>query len=291
MQTHVGSQLLPARVSPVIVKLTPPSLASLPRRYGSGQLRPGDSVLLYDTAGRLLQTTKLRQKYSDTLLELEGNVTGLNISVLEFPDIGCGGWEIRNSYFHDAYQRVFVQSGPGRFVNNTLMRVGASVSVRSTQASGNEGGVPREIFISGNRFTNVSMTPKSLQPFSVASSAIEVGKQQELVSASYNNITIRSNHISNTADSAIAMFTSGNVIIIGNTFFSPVVSDVLAGHPSPNQRQAVFVQTSVGIVVDGNHLSDPSNACVLDNSTHSLVLGLGSGTSDVTLDGARMPPT
>ena len=45
----------------------------------------------------------------------------------------CGaGWSIRDSRFFDAYQRVFVQSGPGEIVNNTFTRVGSSISIRST---------------------------------------------------------------------------------------------------------------------------------------------------------------
>jgi hypothetical protein len=73
----------------------------------------------------------------------------------------------------DPIHQVFVQSGPGEFVNNSLTRIGSSISIRSTVRSMNEGGVPNNITIANNTMVNVSMVPGG---GGVSSSPITIGQ-------------------------------------------------------------------------------------------------------------------
>lgn len=100
----------------------------------TGAVRIGDRVIWrHNGTMEVVGRSTVTKIINATLLEFDNDVEefGPNL-VAEFPDTGNSGWSIRDSRFFDAYQRLFVQSGPGEIVNNTFTRVGSSISIRST---------------------------------------------------------------------------------------------------------------------------------------------------------------
>jgi hypothetical protein len=100
----------------------------------TGAVRIGDQVIWrHNRTMEVAGKSTVTQITNATLLHFDNDVSlfGQDL-VAEFPDTANSGWSIRDSQFFDAYQRVFVQSGPGEIVNNTFTRVGSSISIRST---------------------------------------------------------------------------------------------------------------------------------------------------------------
>jgi hypothetical protein len=103
----------------------------------TGAVRIGDHVIWrHNRTMQAVGKSTVTQITNATLLHFDNDVSlfGPDL-VAEFPETANSGWSIRNSQFFDAYQRLFVQSGPGEIVNNTFTRVGASISIRSTVRS------------------------------------------------------------------------------------------------------------------------------------------------------------
>jgi hypothetical protein len=216
------------------------------------------------------------------------------------------------------YQRLLVQSGPGEIVNNTFIRVGASISIRSTVCealestfvdtvydtsyvdnlnaaisaqvlSRNEGGNPRGIIVANNTLVNVSLTPGG---GGCSSSPVTVGRLGEHPVVNYSDIEISGNKITLAGGAAIFVESGTNLTIRDNTLASPcVVSADVDPEAGSTARQAVFLSHVHGATLQRNVVVDATSSCKLDAISRSVALGLGRDTSAVVLDGKALRPT
>ena len=76
-----------------------------------------------------------------------------------FLDFQNAGWEVRRSLFIDCYQRILLQSGPGRFSNNRIERVGSGLVVEAGVIGHIEGGSPDGVVIRDNLFVDSGICP------------------------------------------------------------------------------------------------------------------------------------
>ena len=174
-------------------------------------------------------------------------------------------------------------------VNNTFVRVGSSISIRSTVRSRNEGGDPSGILIANNTLINVSMSPGG---GGVSSSPVTIGRLGESPVIKYSDIVISGNTMSLAGGAAVFAESVTNLTVADNDFNSPcVVSADVDPYGGATARQAVFLSHGVGVLVNNNTLVDASGSCKRDPTTHSGLLGLGKGTSAVVLDGVALKPT
>ena len=174
-------------------------------------------------------------------------------------------------------------------VNNTFVRVGSSISIRSTVLSLNEGGDPSGILIANNTLINVSLSPGG---GGVSSSPITIGRLGESPVVDYSDIVISGNTMSLAGGAAVFAESVANLTIADNDFTSPcVISADVDPDGGATARQAVFLSHAVGVRVNNNTLVDASGSCKQDPATRSALLGLGKGTSGVVLDGVALPPT
>ena len=120
----------------------------------------GDRVAFYDPAdARPLGRARVTAAEGDAVV-LDGEVAARSGVVAEWLDHECGDWLIQRCDFHDCYQRLMLQSGPGLLRDCLLTRLGSSVEFNSVLAGHvGEGSVPRDITVRGNTFTDVSPMP------------------------------------------------------------------------------------------------------------------------------------
>ena len=183
----------------------------------------------------------------------------------------------------------FVQSGPGEVVNNTFTRVGSSISIRSTVLSQHEGGDPSGIVVANNTLINVSMSPGG---GGESSSPVTIGRLGERPVLTYTGIVISGNSMTLAGGASIFAESVANLTVRDNTFTAPcVITADVDPHSGTTARQAVFVSHATGVTVDGNTLVDLSRSCRQDPISHTGMLGLGKGTSNVVLDSQPLPPT
>ena len=245
-------------------------------------LRPGDRAIFYNMSTfATLGTAAVVKALAINVIQFNRTTGVFNQSIAYFPDISSANWVMKNSHFIDCYQRVLIQNGPGTFINNTLERVGSSISIRSTKASYNEGGIPHNIVVANNRLMNVTAIPYSLA-FGDHGAPIYVGGSNELKLPIYNNITIVNNTIVNPGDTGINIWTSSDFVIEGNTIVNPHLSTFVADNGTDGHPQAIFVDYSKNGVVRNNCASDPNGVCKKDNVTGSIVLGLGENVANVS---------
>lgn len=127
-----------------------------PNHVTHRDLTAGDAVIFYarDT-GTELGRARLAGFAGDTAT-LDQPAEEFANAVAEWPDHGCAGWLIQHCDWHDNYQRLLIQSGPGTVRNCRFTRWGSVVELNSV-LDYIEGGVPRDIRIENNTFTDVSI--------------------------------------------------------------------------------------------------------------------------------------
>ena len=79
-------------------------------------------------------------------------------AIVERPDHECAGWTIRRCIFEDNYRRLLIQSGPGMVSDCVFRRQGSGIELNSVMPYV-EGGVPHDIRIEKNVFTDVNPQP------------------------------------------------------------------------------------------------------------------------------------
>ena len=121
-------------------------------------LEAGDSVIfLARDTGTELGRAKVTAIDGDTVTLNQPSDHYAN-ALAEWPDHECAGWLIQNCDWHDNYQRLLIQSGPGTVRNCRFTRFGSSIELNSVMPYV-EGGVPRDIRIENNNFTDVNPQP------------------------------------------------------------------------------------------------------------------------------------
>jgi hypothetical protein len=181
------------------------------RRALPHDLRVGDSVIfLVRDSGEEAGRGKIIA-IADSQVTLDRPAAPFANAIAEWPDHACAGWLIQNCDWHDNYQRLLVQSGPGTIRNCRFTRFGSALELNSV-LSYVEGGVPRDIRIENNTFTDINPQPGGAA-ITVYSHAFQRGKMPVL-----RNITITGNTFHHPNEPVIALEGVDGVRIEGNRF-------------------------------------------------------------------------
>ena len=201
-------------------------------------------------------------------------------AIVEWPDHACAGWTIQNCHWQDNYQRLLIQSGPGTVRNCTFTRQGSAIELNSVMPYV-EGGVPRDITITDNVFTDVNPVPHGAT-ITVYSHTFGARPLE------FSNIVITGNTFIRPGEAAIALTSVSGGVIASNRFERPVEATALAGPREPRRQQAIWLSRCTDFRVEGNVLSDPGNQTSRDTRTGSALLGYDQCT-DILLDGRPQP--
>jgi hypothetical protein len=167
------------------------------RRPFPRDLAMGDGVIFYARDGERLGDALVTAIESNAVL-VDKPATNFANAIAEWTDHECGGWTIQNCNWHDDYQRLLIQSGPGVVRNCTFTRLGSSIELNSVMDYV-EGGVPRDITIENNVFTDVNPQPGGAAIADYVYS-FERGRGQKL-----RNITIMKNTFNRSLAEVIAL--------------------------------------------------------------------------------------
>ena len=161
-------------------------------------LAAGDRLWFHDKlTGKELGTATVTGIDGRTCI-LDHPVDTFTDAIVEFPDHACAEWTVQNCEWQDNYQRLLVQSGPGTVRDCTFTRHGSSVELNSVMPYV-EGGIPRDILITRNRFKDVAPLPQG--------AAIQVYAHtfRRENAPTLRNIQVTGNVFSNCTDRAITL--------------------------------------------------------------------------------------
>jgi len=128
------------------------------RRALPHDLRINDAVVFFACdSGTELGRARVSAIDGDTVT-LDQPAATFAKALAEWPDHECGGWLIEDCDWHDNYQRLLIQSGPGTVRNCRFTRFGSAIELNSVMPYV-EGGVPRAIRIENNVFTDLNPQP------------------------------------------------------------------------------------------------------------------------------------
>lgn len=174
------------------------------RRAMPRDLNVGDGVIFFDrNTGAELGRAKVTAIAGDTVT-LDKPAEPFANALAEWPDHECAGWLIQNCDWRDNYQRLLIQSGPGTVRNCRFTRWGSAIELNSVFPYV-EGGVPRDIRIEHNIFTDVGI-------------AEHTATFQRGQSPTFRNITIIGNTFNWPAGRAIKLNHVADSVVTNNHF-------------------------------------------------------------------------
>jgi hypothetical protein len=145
------------------------------------------------------------------------------------------------------------------------------------------GGIPRDITIADNTFTDVNPRPHRPTLEARAHNA----KGQDGVPP-IERLIITGNRFTRSGGPAMKLIGIKDSRIENNRIDSPVRATVIARPEDEADRQAIVLRNSTGVELKGNTLTDPENHTQPDASSGSRVLGLDA-TKEITLDRQKLP--
>lgn len=183
----------------VVESVTGKRVTFRPNKVTHRDLAIGDAVIFFDkNTGTELSRAKLTGIDGDTVTLDQPADTFAN-AIAEWPDHECAGWLVQNCDWHDNYQRLLIQSGPGTVRNCRFTRWGSTVELNSV-LNYIEGGVPRDIHIENNTFTDVAIS------------------EHTHCAPPFGNITITGNTFNWPAEKAIALKHVEGANVASNRF-------------------------------------------------------------------------
>jgi hypothetical protein len=130
-----------------------PSLES--NRTVLHDLVAGDRLLFRDKAtGQPLGSAAVTGVQGMTVT-ISSSADSFTNAIVEWPDHECAGWTIQNCDWHDNYQRLLIQSGPGTVRHCRFTRLGGAIELNTVMGY-LEGSVPCDIRVEDNRFVSVA---------------------------------------------------------------------------------------------------------------------------------------
>ena len=176
----------------------------------------GDNILFYNRdTGKSLGRALVAALDADAVI-LDRPAADFINSIAVFPEHECGDWTIQHCNWHDNYQRILIASGPGTIRNCTFARNGSFVQLNA-DLSYVEGGVPRNITIAGNVFTDVNPQPGGAV-IDVKMTAAGKRTKFKLI----NNITIVGNTFNHPGEAAISLDGVADCVILNNHINNPI---------------------------------------------------------------------
>jgi hypothetical protein len=242
--------------------------------------RPGDRLrFIHRKTGVLLGEAKLTA-LNDFQLTLDQDATPFAEAQAEWLDHECAGWVVQNCHWEDNFQRLLIMSGPGTVRDCTFTRMGSNISLNT--GMGLVGGIPSDITIADNIFTDVNP-----RPHGAAIDARAHNAQGQDGIPPIERLVITGNTFTRSGGPAMNLVGIKDSRIENNRIDSPVRATVIARPRDETDRQAIMARHSAGLEVKGNTLSDPEKHTQQDAVSKSEQLGLGS-TKDITLEGKRL---
>jgi hypothetical protein len=171
--------------------------------------RAGDRLLFHDKTTGQPRGSAVVTGIDGSTVTVDQDVESFTNAIVEWPDHACAGWLVQNCRFEDNYQRLLIQSGPGSVRNSTFVRQGSAVELNSVMPYV-EGGVPRDITIAGNTFTDVAPAPRGAAITTYAHTFDRAG------AATFPNIVITSNAFDRPVAEAVQLRHAPGAVLADN---------------------------------------------------------------------------
>jgi len=243
--------------------------------------RPGDRLrFIHRQTGVFLGEAKLTA-VKDFVVTLDQDAAALAQGQAEWLDHECAGWVVQNCRFEDNFQTFGIMSGPGLLRDCTFTRMGNAIGLNT--GMGMVGGIPRDITITGNAFTDVN--PRPHRPTIEARAHNAQGKDGV---PPIERLVITGNTFVRSGGPAMNLVGIKDSRIEDNRIDSPIRATVLARPKDEVVRQAIVLHHSSAVVVKDNTLTDSEKHTQPDAVSKTSLLGL-DGTQDITLDGQQLP--
>jgi hypothetical protein len=241
----------------------------------------GDRLrFIHRQTGAFLGEAKLTA-LKDFVITLDQDATPFAQGQAECLDHECADWLVQNCRFEDNFQTFGIMSGPGMLRGCVFTRMGNAIGLN--KGIGVVGGIPRDITIADNTFTDVNPRPHRPTLEARAHNA-----QGGFGIPPIERLIITGNTITRSGGPAMNLIGLQDSRIENNVIDSPVRATLLARPNDEADRQAILLRHSTRVTVKGNTLTDPENHTQPDATSSSRVLGL-EATKEITLDGNKLP--
>jgi hypothetical protein len=174
-------------------------------------------------------------------------------------------------------------SGPGTVRGCTFTRMGSCISLNT--GMGLVGGIPSDITIANNTFTDVNPRPHGA---SIDGRAHNARGQDGI--PPIERLVITGNSFTRSGGPAIKLIGISDSRIENNRIDSPVRATAITSPNDAADRQGITLRHSKGVTLRGNTLTEHETHTQTDANSKSALLGL-SGTKDITLDGSHVADT
>ena len=122
--------------------------------------RPGDHLrFIHRKSGEVLGVAGIAA-IKEFTVTLDRDAAQFVEGQASWPEHECAGWSVQNCVWEDSFQRLLIMSGPGTLRGNTFARWGGGISLNT--GMGTVGGIPSDITIEGNTFTDIAPRPNGL---------------------------------------------------------------------------------------------------------------------------------
>ena len=241
-----------------------------------------DTILFYDRDTAEPRGSAVAQAMDGRTVTLDRDAAPFANCIAEWPGRECAGWVIENCDWHDDYQRVLIQSGPGTIRNCKFTRLGSRIQLESVFGTRNEGGIPHDITITGCTFTDVSPMPHGqvIGMYLLADRTPTVDP--------IRNLRISNNRFVRPGEIAISLQNSSDDVVSNNTIVDPIAYTARATSPAAHRKQPILLNHCIGVRLNGNDVSDPGNYTEPDAVSGSSLLGIEDGCENIVLDGRRL---
>lgn len=239
--------------------------------------RPGDHIrLIHQKTGVPLGTAGILS-LNGFELTLDCDAAPFLEAQVEWPEHECAGWVVQNCLWEDNFQRFLIMSGPGAIRNCAFVRMGSGISLNT--GMGLVGGIPSDITIENNTFTDVSPRPNG--------SAIEArahnARGQDGVPP-IERLRVSGNHFLRSGGPAINLSGVRASLIEGNQVSAAVHATVVARPSESTVRQAVVLRHCGNIKIQKNTFHDPGHDLQPDTMSGTGWLMLRT-TEGIQVDG------
>ena len=231
---------------------------------------------IHRKTGLLLGEAKLTA-LRDFELTLDQDATPFSEAQAEWLDHECAGWVVQNCHWEDNFQRLLIMSGPGIVRGCTFTRMGSNISLNT--GMGLVGGIPSDITIADNIFTDVNPRPHGATIDARAHNA----QGQDGVPP-IERLIITGNTFTRSGGPAMNLIGIKDSRIESNRIDSPIRATAIARSSDQTDRHAIMLRHSKGVELKGNMLSDPERHARPDAVSKCELLGLEASES-ITLEG------